>query len=132
MVGYCNEHGGGGGDPGGACMGAELNILRINDWNMCRNTEWMVCVIQGKADWGGYGSGEIIFTYAPRMLDIDDFNSRPNFYVENDIYYLEVCVLNEMCSNHNEIFQLDVGDSFFCKFDRARWIAAATEMRALG
>ena len=91
MAEYCNGRvgGNGNGDPGGACNRAGLNILRIGDWNMCRNTEWMVCVVQGKASWGG-GTSEILFTYAPAMLDINDFNSRPNWYIENDIYYLEV------------------------------------------
>jgi len=132
MTEYCNERGrGNDGDPGGACTRAHFNILRIGDWNMCRNVEWMICVVQGKACWGGGGSGEIIFTIAPNMLDIDDFNSRPDSYVENDIYYLEVCVLNEMCSNHNAIFERNAGESFFCKFDPVRWAAAGEVLRQL-
>ena len=113
-------------------MGADLNVLRITDWNMCRNAEWMVCVVAGKADYADSSSGEIIFTYAPAMLNIDEFNSRPGMYIEDDIYYLEVCVLNEMCTNYEEIFQKGEGDSFFCKFDHARWSAWARDMRKLG
>ena len=37
--------------------------------------------------------------------------------------YLEVCVLNEMCGNHDEIFRVGHGGSFFCAFDAARWAA---------
>ena len=55
-----------------------------------------MCVVQGKASWGG-GTKEIIFTYAPAMLDIDDFNSRPTWYIENDIYYLEVRLAMATC-----------------------------------
>ena len=97
-----------------------MNILRTGKWNMCRNVEWMHCVVQGKANWGGGGSGEIIFSHAPKFLNIDDFNLQPGWYVENDIYYLEVCVLNEMCSNHEEIFSKGDGSSFFCIFDAVR------------
>ena len=33
--------------------------------------------------------------------------------MENDIYYLEVCVLNEMCKNRDEIFTKEHGESFY-------------------
>ena len=87
MVDVCHQHGGYGGDPGGACMSANLNILRLapQDWNVCRNVEWMHCVVQGQGCWGGGCTNEIIFTYSPRELDIEDFNSRPGYYIENDI-----------------------------------------------
>lgn len=42
---------------------------------------------------------------------------------------LEVCVLNEMCSNHDEIFQKKVGEPYICKFDHARWSAAAASLQ---
>ena len=98
---------------------------------MCRNAEWMVCVIQGKANWGGGGNGEIVFSLAPGMLDMSDFNHNQGYYKENDIYYLEVCTLNEMCSNREEIFTKSVGDSFFCQFDRQRWRQLKQDMMAL-
>jgi len=92
---------------------------------MCRNVEWMVCVVEGKASYDrGDRSREIRFTHPPGQLNIDDFNSRPGWYIENDIYYLEVCVLNEMCSNRAEIFTKAEGESFVCEFDAALWAAA--------
>jgi len=125
MTNYCNLNGGNGGDPGGACMSAGFNILRIGDWNMCRNVEWMVCVVEGKASYDrGDRSREIRFTHPPGQLNIDDFNSRPGWYIENDIYYLEVCVLNEMCANGAEIFTKAEGEAFVCEFDAALWAAA--------
>lgn len=90
MAAYCSSRGGNQGDPGSACEGAGLNILRTHSWNMCRNAEWMICVIQGKACWGGGGSGEIIFTLAPNLLELANFEANDNGYSENDIYYLEV------------------------------------------
>ena len=80
----------------------------------------------------GGGSGEIIFTLAPGELDIDNFNANPHFYEENDIYYLEVCILNEMCRNYAEMWTKKREDSFFCKFDAKRWANASKAMRALG
>ena len=84
-------------DPGGACSAAGLNILRIADWNMCRNAEWMVCVVKGQTDWSGQGTGEIIFTYAPSALNIDDFNSREGWYLENDIYCVRTASKPDTC-----------------------------------
>jgi len=64
-------------------------------------------------------------TYPPTgQLNSDDFNSRPGWYIENDIYYLEVCVLNEMCANGAEIFTKAEGEAFVCEFDAALWAAA--------
>ena len=86
-------------EPGWVCDQAGLNILRIGTWNMCRNAEWMMCVVQGNVGLGG----EIIFTLAPRSLDIDYFKARPYNIVENDIYYLEVfapaldCLVDHGC-----------------------------------
>ena len=54
------------------------------------------------------------------------------YYAENDIYYLEVCVLNEVCANNLEIFTAEVGDHFHCQFDEARWGAFKSDMLALG
>ena len=99
---------------------------------MCRNAEWMVCVIQGKANWGGGGDGQIIFSIAPSDLDIEDFDSRVGWYSENDIYYLEVCTLNEMCSNRDELFAAKVGDPFFCKFDLRQWRKTRQDLTRLG
>ena len=92
----------------------------------------MICVIQGKANWGGGGDGQILFSYAPALLEMGDFDSRPNHYTENDIYYLEICTLNEMCSNRDELFRANVGDPFFCRFDQAQWGRAKRDLLALG
>jgi hypothetical protein len=34
-----------------------------------------------------------------------------------DIYYLEVCVLNEVCANRHEMFQVGRGTPFRCRID---------------
>ena len=40
-------------------------------------------------------------------------------YAESDIYYLEVCVVNEICSNRAQLFSLSRGQNFRCQFDAA-------------
>ena len=133
MEAYCNEAAGNGwhenGNLQGACWDAHLNILRTGSWNMCRNAEWMICIIQQA---GAGGDGSIIFSFAPSELDMTDYAYSQWGYAENDIYYLEVCTLNEMCSNYEEIFMLKVGDKFHCKFDPVRWANYGREMRILG
>ena len=81
MEGYCNKHAGNGWRSNDelkdadkpyerpvaiacACGQAQLNILDYDDWNMCRNAEWMMC-INGN---GAGGDGSFIFTY---MLPIN-------------------------------------------------------------
>ena len=123
MARYCNHRAGKGwldGGPGGACRSAGLNILRIGDWNMCRNVEWMLCVIQNIA---GVGNGEIIFTLTPAYLEMEHYSDNMYGFTENDIYPLEVCLLSEVCANGGQVFQLQVGETFVCDFDAARWMA---------
>lgn len=131
MSGFClgerwNEN-----DPTAPCHNAGYNILRMasNEWNMCRNVEWMFCLIQSRA---GVGNGEIIFTLAPASLNIDDFNSRSTSYIEDDIYYAEVCVLNEICRNRDDLWGAEIGDRFRCSIDRERWFHLGRAMMAMG
>ena len=34
---------------------------------------------------------------------------------------LKVCVLNEVCANNDELFSLERGDEFRCRFDQAMY-----------
>jgi hypothetical protein len=126
MEAFCNHHAGHGWHfehytPQWACPQAGLNVLRIDTWNMCRNVEWIVCLIQGKANRGGGGDGQILFTFAPSALDLDGFNSRPNSYVESDIYFVEICILSEACANGEELFSLGIGEPWYCQWDDVKW-----------
>lgn len=134
MEEYCNQHGGSG-DLRTACRQANLNILRIGGWNMCVNMQWMFCAADGKLHGQG-SSNYIIFSIAPKNLDtyllerkvqppsVQGWNCCGT-YAENDIYYLEVCTLNEVCSNTDELFALNEGDPFYCQFDTSKY----TEMQ---
>ena len=89
---------------------------------MCKNVEWMFCLLRGM---DGVGNGQILFTLAPALLDMSGANW-DNLYgfEENEIYPLEVCLLNEMCANGWEIFNRNVGEPFDCRLDGSRWRAA--------
>ena len=84
----------------------------------------------GSLSGGGSGSlnggGEIVFSLAPNSLDVVPFYRGtyfkpmgPGTYAEDDIYYLEVCVLSAVCANREEIFSAGVGGVFRCRFDEA-------------
>jgi len=114
------------GDLSAACQAANYNILRVGNWNMCVNVRWMFCATQGKLHGQGQAGGQIIFSLAPKDLDVELLNDNllPRCcgdYAENDIYYLEVCTLNELCANTDELFTVDIGDPFYCKFDTDRY-----------
>ena len=60
-----------------ACRSANLNLLRIGEWNMCKNVQWMFCALSGSLAPGSRGSldggGEIVFSLAPKELDVEPF-----------------------------------------------------------
>mmetsp|Transcript_9556 Transcript_9556/g.24481 ORF Transcript_9556/g.24481 Transcript_9556/m.24481 type:complete len:188 (+) Transcript_9556:1-564(+) len=43
-----------------------------------------------------------------------------NGYGSDDIYPLEICLFSQLCENGEELFELEVGDPFKCKFSAAR------------
>ena len=100
---------------------------------MCYNVEWMFCVIHGRLPRygeGGVGNRQIIFTFAPAMINMEGYSDGMYGFEENDIYPLEVCLLNEACANGDEIFNTEVGEPFVCELDVAKWLAAAREIQA--
>ena len=38
-------------------------------------------------------------------------------YATDDIFYLEVCLFNQICTNGAELFTLDEGQEWTCAFD---------------
>lgn len=124
-----------------ACRSAGLNLLRIGEWNMCKNVEWMVCALSGKLCPGCTGSlsggGEIVFSLAPKSLDVAPFYSGRyprccGNYAENDIYYLEVCVLSAVCRNRDELWRAEVGTVFRCHFDETAYAAMQGKLMRWG
>jgi len=123
-------------DHAAACVRSGYNILSLYGsrmpYNICRNLEWMVCAAQGKVP--GQGDDRVIrFAKAPNTLELSGLGQcrgwvpedRPAGFVFGyataDIFYLEACLFSQICSNHEELFSLDVGQDFVCDFSIERF-----------
>lgn len=113
-----------------ACMQAQLNLLRISNWTTCSNVQWLLCVVQGKASWMR-GSRQLLFATAPRDLRWMQFEQRPRQASESDVYFFEVCLLNELCSNSETLMRIGAGDPFYCQYDHLKWMRAKRDLLGL-
>ena len=124
------------------CVKANLNILSLFGsrvpYNVCRNLEWQTCAAQGRLP--GQGSAGIRFAKAPRTLDATGSSGKPldgccgwlpnstlppwstahrqhaYGFATDDVFFLEVCVFNQVCRNREDLFTLNAGDTFHCDF----------------
>ena len=124
------------------CVKANLNILSLFGsrvpYNVCRNLEWQTCAAQGRLP--GQGSAGIRFAKAPRTLDATGSSGKPfdgccgwlpnstlppwstvhrkhaYGFATDDVFFLEVCIFNQICRNHEDLFTMNVGDVFHCDF----------------
>jgi len=140
---FCDNHGG---DHAQSCVRSNLNILSLHGdrvpYNICRNLEWQVCAAKGLLP--GQSSRVIKFAYQPSRLRPDGKEGKPfgqcqgwvpdrpptggvYGFATDDIFYLEVCLYSQLCENSDELFKLEVGDEFVCKFADSRF----EELRAL-
>ena len=127
---FCRQ----GGNNGHAerCVQANVNILSLfwpAIYNSCANFEWQVCAAKGLLPGqGGPERAEIKFAYEPRDLNTEDgphplgaCNSyapegcdNGRGYGSSDVFFLEVCVYSTICNNSEDLFKLDVGETFRC------------------
>ena len=42
-------------------------------------------------------------------------------FTNDDIYFMEICLFNQLCENNDELFRLDPGENFVCKVSEARF-----------
>ena len=107
----------------GNCVAAGYNILNLNSprvpYNLCRNLEWQVCAATDQIP--AQGDGAVMFATSPSSLDPNG-RERPlgkcagwrpeNRYMpdggfgygNDDIFYLEACLFDQLCDNGAEIF----------------------------
>ena len=96
-----------------------------------------VCAAKGKLP--GQASQSIIFSHAPSALDPAASSSKPfghcrgwrplgmgseclsTGYATDDIFFLEVCIFNQICVNGADLFQLRQGEPFECVFSSSRF-----------
>jgi hypothetical protein len=113
-----------------ACVKSNVNILSLfgpGAYSVCRNLEWQVCAAMGALP--GQGGNTIVFSTAPKSLPQDggDFplggcNSYAprgcsDGYASGDIFYLEVCMYDAMCSNRDSLWALEAGQPWHCDLD---------------
>jgi len=109
------------------CVDANQNILRLRSskrpWNMCQNMIWVQCAISGRLP--GQEGAKLHFATAPNTLDTrNDFPKDyywKEHYPNNDIFYVEVCMISKLCRNSDKLFQLQVGETFVCETDQSRY-----------
>jgi len=124
-------------DHAAACVQHNYNILALFGnhipYNLCRNLEWQVCAAQGKLP--GQSDAGINFATVPSSIDPNDDDGHglgmcQGFvepgrgrvgYATVDIYFLEVCIYNQICSNGEELFALDELEDWQCQYDTARF-----------
>jgi len=118
------------------CVAANVNILSLYGnrvpYNICRNLEWQTCAAKGMLP--GQGTPAIRFATAPSSLDPAGATGKPlgqckgwvpstpptggvYGFATDDVFFLEVCLFNELCYNGHELFTLAEGEEFICKFD---------------
>lgn len=140
---HCNNHAPQGSNTNGhaeRCVAANRNILSLYGqrlpYNICRNLEWQVCAAQGRLP--SQGGRTIVFAIAPGTLDPSGATGKPlgqckgwvpgqrpaggvYGYATDDIFYLELCLLNQICRNGERIFNLRAGEEFTCDYSSARF-----------
>lgn len=104
------------------CIAANENLLRVGrDWSFCTTMRWQVCAAQGRLP--RQGSRLLHFAVAPHDLNVAMFrdgasgaSSRHHVgaYEKSDIYFLQVCLLAQICRNADELFRLYPGQLFSC------------------
>ena len=112
----------------GTCHGANENVLRLGSrrlpWTMCVNLRWLTCASRGLLP--GQGGPLIHFAVAPHDLEIAELHGDvQRQYVMTDVFYSEVCTLNELCTNGEELFGLKRGEIWRCNADQHAFDAFA-------
>lgn len=46
-----------------------------------------------------------------------------------DVYFVEICLLNHVCKNRAALFQLQVGELFECEFDEVAFMGLQSLLR---
>lgn len=98
---------------------------------VCVNLQWQLCAIRGQLH--GQHASTMMFSIPPKSLDVGIFDHPSRCvgdcsgnYAVSDVYFAEVCVLNHVCKNKRELFELDVGTAFHCDFDRDAFMELRT------
>jgi hypothetical protein len=131
------------------CVKANVNILALYGdkipYNVCRNMEWQTCAAMGLLPGQGEGRGGNVLRFAKAPRNLEPFHGKRKIggcfgyhplgcegkgYASSDIFYLEACYYNQICSNSHQMWLLEDGQDWICHFDQwgyeqlGRWIKA--------
>ena len=117
------------------CLTAKKNFIRVLDgpmWTLCTNIEWQSCLVQGLLP-GQSGQthrrNDVYFATAPKRVPMRWLRDPPSVclsgcewgFSSSDIFFWEVCFMNQVCDNQDALFQVDVGEPFSCEFNRDKY-----------
>ena len=117
------------------CIRSNYNILSLygNEipYNICRNAEWQICGAKGTLP--GQGTrvpGAIKFAKAPKDLDTErgpyplgscnSYHPRGcgnHGYASSDIFYMEVCLYDQMCNTRDSLWTVEAGEEWVCHME---------------
>jgi len=129
---HCHNEVDNGGMHAKKCVQANVNILSLYGdqipYNVCRNVEWQTCAARGSLP--GQGSNTIMFSFAPKDLQLrggeSPLGSCNSYapqgcpyegYASGDIFYMEVCWYDQLCSNRDELWALNAADPWHCEMN---------------
>ena len=117
------------------CVLANVNILSLYGdqipYNVCRNLEWQTCAAMGLLPGQGTGRGGDVLRFAKAPRNLEPFSGdRPigacfgyhpdgcgdDGYSSSDIFFLEACYYNQICSNAHQLWTLSDGQDWICHF----------------
>ena len=117
MLQYCRSlpvSSNGNKSPYHTCDKHGRNILRISAWTACKNFDWIGCVASGR----GCGETGCIREFYLTQPAEQSYMAPQNRLIvtENDIYVMELCILDFICKKPNSLWQSNT-TSFLCDID---------------
>ena len=110
------------------CVAANENILRLlsrnQPYTLCQNLRWLLCAVQGKLP---HQKGkELHFASAPKDVDWNVWDDpargdawwpepHESSFAVSDVFFVELALLNALCKNADELFRVEVGETFVCE-----------------
>lgn len=118
------------------CHRAKRNVLRLmtGSWTMCQNLEWQLCALQGKLP--GQGGEAVEFATRPRDVQLEWWQNPsmhptypcqsngwcdPGAFTVGDVFFAEIMVAYQICSNGKDILELEIDEQFHCQLDRSKY-----------
>ena len=103
-------------------------------YSVCRNAEWQLCAARGELP--GQSERTVIFSFAPKDLTTkgsgrNALGSCTSYapmgcpddgYASQDIFYMEVCLYDQICANRDDLWRLRAGQPWHCDLDRGAFL----------